>query len=241
MHRVDSGYQNLLRRHRSDLLIITEILGLVRERGWVKKTHIMNAVNLNSSNAARYLQMLVKARLLREKREGREVHYSLTPLGSWAYRLARLLTELVYGGVERRRECGDVKKLLEDEGLMLQADVYLVSGAGLRYPVDYYVADAGTALIEVPEEDPELVQEVVHRVVSMALARPNGLERIVVVARNGYAQNIRAGINQLLARAANHAEVRVAGSCREAMEAVKEAFGVARLGPHTAPHRALGP
>ena len=85
------------------------------------------------------------------------------------------------------------------------------------------------------------MQDTVHRVVSMALARPNGLGRIILVARNGYAQNIRAVIHNLLSRATGHAEVRVVGSCREALEAVKEALGMARLGPHTAPHRALGP
>lgn len=236
------GPVNLARRHRSDLLIINEILGLVRERGVVKKTHIMNAVNLNSNNAARYLNLLVRRGLLEEVRSGREVHYRLTPLGVKAHSNARTLVDILYGPPRPRRDCGEILSLNGGEkGLLIESNVYLMSSAGLRYPVDYYVPEASTAVIEVPEADPELVQEAIHRVVSMALARPTGLERIIVVARNGYAANIRAGLSQVLARALDHAEVRVVASCREAAEAVKEALGEARLGPHTAPHGALGP
>ena len=242
MHISSWGRVNLARRHRSDLLIINEILGLVRERGEVKKTHIMNAVNLNSNNAARYLNLLVSRGLLEEIKSGREVRYRLTPLGVRAHGNAKALVDIIYGPPRPRRDCGELKALHAGEDrLMIELNVYLMSSSGLRYPVDYYVPEAGTAIVEVPEADPELVQEAVHRVISMALARPTGLERIIVIARNGYAANIRMGVNQALSRALDHAEVRVVSSCREAVEAVKEALGEARLGPHTAPHRALGP
>ncbi len=221
------------RKHRSELHIVYTIISVVRRGGQVKKTHIMNAVNLNSSNAAKYLGKLVKAGILEEVRHGREIHYRLTGKGLRFAEAIETIMAMLAMGHRRRLTCDSVDKLVIERSIMVQKNVYLVSPVGVKYAVDYYLPEAGTVILLVDSESQDSLHSVFHRVVSMALTMRGTLHKIIVVAPGDTARQLLESISLALAGTGLERIVEVYSECNGAI--VETILG--RLGPHTAPHR----
>lgn len=119
----------------------------------VKKTHIMNACNLNSSIAREVLNRLVESGAVRASRQGRELHFHLTERGMMALIAAEVFISLVdsppYADCRRRAQ-------EEFTGEDVVENAYLGTSYGFEVPVSYYSPGDASAAI-VAEADSSLV------------------------------------------------------------------------------------
>jgi predicted transcriptional regulator len=138
----------LSRRYRGKFEVYCCLLKLLAD-GPAKKTHVMNACNLNSTAAKRILDKLVRSGVVKVVRHGREFHYSLTDRGMMALLAANVFMKLVESPpVEKCR-----KKARES---MQSHDVvegtYLGTDHGLEIPVAFYSPSTKEAIL-VAEDD----------------------------------------------------------------------------------------
>jgi len=207
------------RRHRSELEIIHAILRVVKAYGVAKKTHIMNLVNLNTTNANKYLSRLVRAGVLAEERIGREIHYRLTGKGEVFASLLETVVSMLSsdGGA---RGCPLLDELAE-RGVEVRRGARIASGGGMIY-VDYYLPAQKTAVMLVDGRE-SLRNYYLHLATSLA-STAGEVEKVVLVVPPGEygAAALAAG-----------GRVSVVAGCGKLLEEL----GLAgRLGPHTDPH-----
>ncbi len=224
------------RRHRSELGIIYNIVRVVRSNGQVKKTHLMNAVNLNSSNAAKYLGKLVRRGILEEVRVGREIHYRLTSRGLVFSEILEIVVGMLSRFEEKRSACDALDKYILRGGVLVQKNVYLVSPSGVKYAVDYYFPESGAVVVTADGESEESLLHAFHRIVSMAVAMRDSIRKIIVVAPGHMAEVLGESLRSVLRGLPGLEEkVEVIADCNGTI-IEKLALNGGRLGPHTAPH-----
>jgi len=214
------------KRHRSELEIIHSILRVVKAYGVAKKTHIMNLVNLNTTNANKYLSRLVKAGVLREERVGREIHYRLTGKGEvFASLLDTIMSMLSSDGASG---CPLLEELAE-KGVDVRRGARIVSGSGMVYQVDYYLPGERAAVMLVDGRE-SLKNYYLHTAISLASTAGDDVRKVVlVVPPSEYGAASKA-----VSAANGAARISVVAGCGAQL---LEELGLAgRLGPHTDPH-----
>jgi len=213
------------KRHRSELEIIHSILRVVRAYGVAKKTHIMNLVNLNTTNANKYLSRLVRAGVLEEERVGREIHYRLTGKGEvFASLLDTIVSMLSSDGASG---CPLLEELAE-RGVEVRRGARLVSTGGVVHRVDYYLPGARAAVIMVDGRE-SLQNYYMHAAISLAYT--GDVDKVVLVVPPSLYSAARKAVSAVDGAAAR---ISVVPGCNSQL---LEELGLAgRLGPHTDPH-----
>ncbi len=184
------------RKYRSELDIYSAILDFIRSSGSVKKTHLMNACNLNSYNASKYLGRLVNANLLAERKVGREIYYTITAKGMLTSILLRTIQSLLDSNAsEWHRECrSTIEKIADEEGVELVKDVYIVGLGGVRFPFSYYAPATNTALVVADSDGLDLSLILYFFAVGAAVALDK-LSKLVIVAPPATAEIIRSAVS----------------------------------------------
>ena len=143
---------SIRRRYRGRFEVYYCLLRLL-SRGAAKKTHVMNACNLNSLVAREVLERLLDSGVVSVSRHGRELHYRLTDRGMMALLAAEVFVSLIESPphAECRRRA---REEFDSEDTVESA--YLGTSYGLEIPVSYYSPGDARAAI-VAENDSGLV------------------------------------------------------------------------------------
>ena len=140
------------RRYRGRFEVFYCLLRLL-SGGPAKKTHVMNACNLNSLVAKEVLGRLLDSGVVSVSRRGRELHYRLTDRGMMALLAAEVFVSLIESPphAECRRRARE-----EFDGDDIVENAYIGTSYGLEVPVSYYSPGDARAAI-VAESDSGLV------------------------------------------------------------------------------------
>ncbi len=165
------------KKYRGRFDIYCCLLSLLSKRP-AKKTHIMNACNLNSLAAKKILMKLLKADITSVEKKGRETHYSLTDRGMTALLAANVFMKLMES--EAHIDCRKkARELMSGYDDVLEG-VYLTSIAGLNIPVAFYSSSARHAVI-VAEADSDLLT-LYYALASLLAESVNGIDSVSIFA-----------------------------------------------------------
>ncbi|MCE4619437.1 MAG: hypothetical protein F7C33_00255 [Desulfurococcales archaeon] len=172
------------RRYRGRFEVYYCLLRLL-SRGPAKKTHVMNACNLNSQVAKDVLGRLVESGITSVSKRGRELHYRLTDRGMMALLAAEVFVSLVESppSVECRKRA---QKEYASEDVVENA--YLGTSYGLEVPVSYYSPGDASAAI-VAETDSGLVA-FYYAMASMLSGGNSYLNNVTIFASGGLKERL---------------------------------------------------
>lgn len=141
----------LSRKYRSDVEILWEIMNAVvasGERG-IKKTHLMYRTNLNSKMLAKYLDMLIKGKVVEEIERRKERIIRLGPNGSLAYVNLNSLNRIFFATKRTDEENYVIEQIdrLKEKGWAVYWGFTVIGRSDMPILVDGFISKGNNSYI----------------------------------------------------------------------------------------------
>ncbi len=152
---VGNSYNKPYRKYRSECVILNDMLKLVAKNGreGIKKTPLMNYMNMNNTSFKTYKGMLEDAALIEKKDHGRSEVLYITGAGRLLLEFMKAFSCLYNYERWRARQLAEAyaRRLAEEHGWVIRKDDglvdYLLEGSGRKVGVLGAVCEGGEAAL----------------------------------------------------------------------------------------------